>query len=132
MESARLPRPVNVPGVVQLGLIGALLALAAVGWAVTDDRMHGMDAGPATDPGSLGFWLTSWAVMMGAMMFPSIAPMVLMFVGIQRGRQRRGAAVPAGATTTFVGGYLAAWTAMGLVAYGLIQGGRALDIGALH
>ena len=43
-----------------------------------------MDAGPGTDLGSLGFFLGVWVVMMAAMMFPSIAPMVLMFARIQR------------------------------------------------
>jgi predicted metal-binding membrane protein len=57
----------------QLILFTALFALAAAGWIVTDQRMAGMDAGPGTDPGSLGFYVTVWLVMMGAMMFPSIA-----------------------------------------------------------
>ena len=43
---------------------------------------------------------------MAAMMFPSIAPMVLMYVGLQRGRRARGMAAPAGATVCFVAGYL--------------------------
>jgi predicted metal-binding membrane protein len=90
-----------------------------------------MDAGPATDPGSLGFWLSAWAVMMAAMMFPSIAPMVLMFDAIQRAKRRRGDPVPAGATSLFVGGYLATWTAMGLVAYAVIQAGQELNVDAL-
>jgi predicted metal-binding membrane protein len=128
---ARVPRPVNLPGRVQLGLIGMLLVLAAVAWAITDERMRGMDAGPATDPGALGFWLTAWAVMMAAMMFPSITPMILLFARMQRGKRERGQAVPAGMTTLFVGGYLATWTAMGLVAYAVVEGGQALDIGAL-
>jgi predicted metal-binding membrane protein len=132
MESARLPRPINLTAAVQLGLIGTLLVLAAVGWAVTDERMSGMDAGPATDPGSLGFWLSAWAVMMAAMMFPSIAPMVIMFAAVQRGKRRRGEAAPAGTTTLFVGGYLAIWTAVGLIAYAVIQSGQALDFDALH
>jgi hypothetical protein len=37
-------------------LIGALLALAA-SWGITDERMRGMDAGPGTDLGKLGFWV---------------------------------------------------------------------------
>ena len=131
MESARLPRPINPSAAVQLGLIGALLVLAAVAWAVTDERMSGMDAGPATDPGSLGFWLSAWAVMMAAMMFPSIAPMVLMFAAIQRGKRRRGEAAPAEATTLFVGGYLVTWTAVGLIAYAVIQAGQTLNFDAL-
>jgi predicted metal-binding membrane protein len=55
-------------------LLGLLVLLALAGWAVTDERMHGMDAGPGTDLGTLGFFLTTWVVMMSAMMFPSIAP----------------------------------------------------------
>lgn len=38
----------------QLALVALLLALAIVGWLVTDDRMAGMDAGPGTDPGTVG------------------------------------------------------------------------------
>jgi predicted metal-binding membrane protein len=132
MESARLPRPVSLPGTLQLGLIGALLVLATIGWAVTDERMRGMDAGPATDPGTLGFWLTAWAVMMAAMMFPSITPMVLMFAALQRGRRKRGGTAPIGTMPLFMGGYLATWTAMGLVAYAVVALGQALDINALH
>jgi predicted metal-binding membrane protein len=111
-------------------LIGALLVLAAVGWAVTDERMRGMDAGPATDPGTLGFWLTAWAVMMAAMMFPSITPMVMMFAALQRGH-RKGSTAMVGTMPLFVGGYLATWTAMGLVAYAVIEGAQALDVEAL-
>ena len=132
MESARLPRPVNLTAAVQLGLIGTLLVLAAVGWAITDERMSGMDAGPATDPGSLGFWVSIWVVMMAAMMFPSIAPMVLMFTAVQRGKRARGEAAQAGSTILFVGGYLAIWTAVGLIAYVVIQVGQELDPNALH
>ena len=132
MESARIPRPIGLPGAVQLGLTGALLVLAAVGWAVTDERMRGMDAGPATDPGTLGFWLTAWAVMMAAMMFPSITPMVLVFAALQRGKRERGETVGVGTMPLFVGGYLATWTAMGLVAYGVIELGQALDVKALR
>ena len=55
-----------------------------------------MDAGPGTDPGTLGFFIGVWVVMMAAMMFPSISPMVLMYVAIQRGQARAGEATPAG------------------------------------
>src|ERR671922_1178395 len=96
MESARLSRPVRLTGATQLGLIGALLVLAGVAWAVTGERMRGMDMGPATDPGTLGFWVTAWAVMMAAMMFPSIAPMFVMFAALQRRHSERGSAVPLG------------------------------------
>src|ERR687892_317699 len=111
MESATVRRLPPLPGTVQLALIFALLLLAAIAWAVTGDRMDGMDAGPGTDPGSLGFWVTAWVVMMAAMMFPSIAPMVVMYVRIQEGKREKGRSAPFGATAAFVGGYLLAWSA---------------------
>jgi hypothetical protein len=43
-----------------LSLIVVLLGLAIVGWLVTDERMAGMDAGPATDLGTLGFYVSVW------------------------------------------------------------------------
>jgi predicted metal-binding membrane protein len=129
MESATLRRSLPpLPGVIQLGLIFALLLLAAIAWAVTGDRMSGMDAGPGTDPGSLGFWVTAWVVMMAAMMFPSIAPMVVMHARIEDGRRQRGSEAQAGTTALFVCGYLLTWTAAGLVGYGIIQIGESLNL----
>src|SRR5689334_3979993 len=128
MESATLRRPPALPSVVQLGLIFALLLLAAISWAVTGDRMSGMDAGPGTDPGGLGFWVTAWVVMMAAMMFPSIAPMVVMQARIEEGKRRQGKPVEAGTTTLFVAGYLLTWTAAGLIGYGIIRAGEALSL----
>ena len=63
---------------------------------MTDDRMGGMDAGPGTDLGALGFCHGVWVVMMAAMMFPSIAPMVLMYARIQEGKRERGQPVRGG------------------------------------
>jgi predicted metal-binding membrane protein len=131
VESAALRRAPVLPELVRLGLIGMLLAVAVVGWVVTDERMAGMDAGPATDPGTLGFYVTAWVVMMAAMMFPSIAPMVLMQARIQEGKRRRGDTARAGTTALFVAGYLVTWTAAGLAGYAIIELGRALDIGTL-
>jgi predicted metal-binding membrane protein len=113
----------------QLAVIGVLLALAGVAWAVTDLRMAGMDAGPGTDPGALGFYLSTWVVMMAAMMFPSIAPMVLMFRNLQRGRRAQGQSTPVGATALFVTGYLAVWGASGLLGYSVLKAARAVDGG---
>jgi predicted metal-binding membrane protein len=131
MESATLRRVPPLPNAVQLGLIFALLLLAAVAWAVTGDRMAGMDAGPGTDLGALGFWILSWVVMMAAMMFPSIAPMVVMFARIEEGKRQKGQPTEAGATVIFVAGYLLIWAAVGLLGYVIIQGGRELDLGFL-
>jgi predicted metal-binding membrane protein len=108
----------------QLAVLGLLLALAGVAWLVSDLRMAGMDAGPGTDPGAFGFYITTWVVMMAAMMFPSIAPMVLTYRRLQAGR-RAGSA----STALFVAGYLIVWAASGLLAYAVLKAGRSLDGG---
>ena len=46
-----------------------------------------MDAGPGTDLGAVGWFIGIWVVMMAAMMFPSIAPMVVMYARIQEGSE---------------------------------------------
>jgi predicted metal-binding membrane protein len=88
--------------------------------------MAGMDAGPGTDPGAFGFYVSTWVVMMAAMMFPSIGPMVLTYRGLQAGRRWGGAN-----TGLFVAGYLIIWAASGLLAYGALKAGRSLDGGLL-
>jgi predicted metal-binding membrane protein len=87
-----------------VGLLGGALAA----WAVSALRMRGMDAGPGTDLGGLGWFLGIWVTMTAAMMLPSAAPMVLVYAHFSRSRR-------AGA---FVAGYLVAWTLYGLAAYG--------------
>src|SRR5947208_14010208 len=104
---------------VQAGMLGSLIILAAIAWLLTRERMLGMDAGPGTDPGSVGFYVVSWVVMMAAMMFPSIAPMVLTFAFIQRRRRERGALESVVSRWAFIAGYLVTWTAFGVAAYGL-------------
>jgi predicted metal-binding membrane protein len=128
MTSIALPRSRPQPR--PLALIALLLALALLAWLLSAGRMAGMDAGPATDPGALGFYVTTWVVMMAAMMFPSIAPMVLAHAAAERARAASGQGSP-GATAAFVGGYLVCWTAFGLGAYLLLELGRALDPGIL-
>jgi predicted metal-binding membrane protein len=101
--------------------LGALAALAAAAWLVTADRMEGMDAGPATDLGGLGWFVGVWATMMAAMMLPAAAPA---FIAYTR-TDRRSGGVP------FVAGYLLAWTVAGLAAYAVVDGARSLDLGFL-
>jgi len=125
----RLTAPVDLVLASRLAIIAALVGLAAIAWWATDLRMAGMDAGPGTDPGALGFYVTTWVVMMAAMMFPSIAPMVLMYVGLQRGRGAKGQAAPVGATACFVAGYLLIWAVVGLAGYTVLELGRELDGG---
>jgi predicted metal-binding membrane protein len=103
-------------------LAAALLALAVVAWAITAGRMDGMDAGPGTALGTLGFFVVVWVVMMAAMMFPSVLPMVVVYERVSRRRT---------GTAFFVTGYLITWTAAGLAAYGLFAAGRAIAGDAL-
>jgi predicted metal-binding membrane protein len=131
METATLRRVPQLSSAVQLGLIFGLLLLAAIAWAMTGDRMDGMDAGPGTALGGLGFWVTAWVVMMAAMMFPSIAPMVVMQARIEEGKRQSGQETEVGTTAVFVGGYLLTWTAAGLLGYAIIEGGRVLDLAFL-
>jgi predicted metal-binding membrane protein len=112
----------------RVALIALLLVLAAVSWVVTGDRMAGMDAGPGTDPGAFGFYVGVWVVMMAAMMFPSISPMVLVYSRLQRARRERGQGAPDGATLFFVGGYLVTWTLAGVIGFGIVKLTRSLSI----
>jgi predicted metal-binding membrane protein len=124
VESASLRRVPRLPGLIQVALLALLVGLAAVAWVVTNDQMSGMDAGPGTDLGGVGFFIGVWVVMMAAMMFPSISPMVVMHVRMQAGRRERGQTASAVRTALFVAGYLVAWTGAGLVSYGLFRLGR--------
>src|SRR5262245_50360005 len=108
-------------------VIAALLVVALVTWIVTVERMRGMDAGPGTDLGGLGWFLGVWVTMMAAMMLPSAVPMVRVVHRVSGERPGRAAAPPAMATGAFLAGYLAAWTAFGLAAYGVVRGVEALD-----
>jgi predicted metal-binding membrane protein len=108
-----------------------LFALATFAWLVSDLRMSGMDAGPGTALGTFVFFLVTWVVMMAAMMFPSVAPVVATYVGIQRGRRRQAMASQRGATACFVAGYLLVWSSAGALAYGCVRAAEALSGDAL-
>jgi predicted metal-binding membrane protein len=116
---------------VRLALIVGLLGLAAVAWAGTDLRMGGMDAGPGTELGTFGFFIVVWVVMMAAMMFPSVAPVVLMYARIQAGKEARGGAAVAHGTAALLAGYLLAWTVAGAAAYGIFAAASSLSIDGL-
>src|SRR2546426_12172858 len=104
MESVTLPLGIRRPGRLEFGLIALLLGLAAIAWLATSDRMAGMDAGPGTDPGTLGFYVTVWVVMMAAMMFPSIWPMVVAHTAIAERRRELGRSAHTLGSAAFVGG----------------------------
>jgi predicted metal-binding membrane protein len=99
----------------------AVVAAAAIAWAVTVERMHGMDAGPGTDLAGLGWYLGVWVTMTAAMMLPSAAPAALHVTRLAR-------RFP---TLLFVAGYLGVWTAYGLGAYALFRLATAGETGWL-
>jgi predicted metal-binding membrane protein len=103
----------------RLALIGVLLALAAIAWWSTVDRMRGMDEGPGTDLGTLGWFVGVWVVMMAAMMFPSVSPTVALYSRMTKGRS------PV-APLVFTSGYLLTWTGAGLLAFGISDAGARL------
>jgi predicted metal-binding membrane protein len=98
-----------------------LLGGAVAAWAVTVARMRGMDAGPGTDLGGLGWYLGVWVTMMAAMMLPSAAPAARQVARLAR-------RLP---TVLFAAGYLAVWTGYGLVAYGVFRLVSSMDVGWL-
>jgi predicted metal-binding membrane protein len=131
MASATLHRAPPLPTRVQVGLVALLLALAGAGWALTGDRMSGMDAGPGTALGGLGWFLVVWVTMMAAMMLPSVTPMVLAHARIQEAGRARGPIPALGVSTAFVAGYLVSWATAGLIGYAIFDGVRSLDLGFL-
>jgi predicted metal-binding membrane protein len=98
-----------------------LVGGAVAAGAVTVDRMRGMDAGPGTDLGGLGWYLGIWVTMMAAMMLPSAAPAARHVARLAR-------RLP---TVLFTAGYLAVWTGYGLLAYVLFRLVSSLDLGWL-
>jgi predicted metal-binding membrane protein len=108
-----------------------LLGAAAVAWVVTADRMQGMDAGPGTDLGSFGWFAGVWAVMMAAMMLPSVIPMAGAYAGMARGGSAEVTPRSLLLTTLFAAGYLLAWVLVGLVAWVVFEGVRSLDLSFL-
>jgi predicted metal-binding membrane protein len=112
-----------------VAVAAVLLGATLITWIVTIARMRGMDMGPGTDLGAVGWYLGLWVTMMAAMMLPSVSPMVLVFSRVARERARRGRAYAP--TWIFVAGYFAVWAAYGLVAYGVYRVLAAADLGFL-
>jgi predicted metal-binding membrane protein len=121
MSTARLRSPASIAAL--------LLAAALATWIVTVQRMRGMDAGPGTDLGGLGWYVGIWVTMMAAMMLPSVAPMVLLFHRVSLERARRNE--PFVRTWVFSLSYLAVWVVYGLLAYGLYRLVTSFDLGLL-
>lgn len=108
---------------------GALLVLAGGTWWLTARRsadMTDMVLGLAQVGGAMPFdmvapvFLAMWVTMMVAMMFPTIAPIVLLHNLVMR---RHG--VGPVASVSFVSGYLLVWAAAGLVPLAVLQAFRS-------
>ena len=103
----------------RLGLVAGLFALAAIAWWSTVDQMQGMDDGPWTGLGTLGWFLATWVVMMAAMMFPSVAPTVALYSRMTRERSRL-------SPLLFAAGYLVTWGAVGALAFVIASAGGSI------
>ena len=114
MTAATIPAGLRPAVRARLALVALLFGFAAVAWWVTAARMTGMDAGPGTDLGALGWFLGVWVVMMAAMMLPSLAPTVALYARMTRGRDWT-------RPLLFAASYVFVWGASGLVAYGLFR-----------
>jgi predicted metal-binding membrane protein len=94
----------------RVGLVIILFASAAVGWWWTVRAMRGMDAGPWTALGGIGWFLGVWVVMMAAMMLPAVAPTVALYSRMTRQRSPFWPLL-------FTSGYLLTWAVAGLAAF---------------
>ena len=105
-------------------IIVALILLSVLAWTVTIHQADGMGWGLVTcsmtmgtpfSPANALLYLALWGVMMIAMMFPSVAPMVMLFSTFARKNRAQGAT--SAPTWMFVSGYVVLWTLAGGVAY---------------
>lgn len=140
--SAGSPQPLGRAGPL---ILASLLITAALAWVVLIDQSLGlmsapgggmemsmggegmdMEAPAAMDSSTLtmgmgaALFIGLWGLMMVAVMFPSAAPMILMFARVQTTRSQRGR--PYVPTWIFTMAYLALWVATGVVAYALAVG----------
>lgn len=92
-----------------------LVVLGFLAWLATIAQARGMGVRPGTIGLALPLFLLLWVVMMGAMMFPSVAPVAILWsrsiVARSTGTHR------VFRMTTFLTGYLVAWAAYGLLAF---------------
>jgi predicted metal-binding membrane protein len=101
-----------------------LVLLAGLAWVVTVRQARGMGIGPGTMDMAFPLFMGMWVSMMAAMMFPSVAPIAVLWT---RSITRRSAGLErAMRISTFVGGYLIAWSLFGAVAFAALIGVQRL------
>lgn len=100
-------------------ILGLLLALAAAAWAALVWQGAGADMDMPVHSPTMGLraplFLMVWVIMMVAMMFPTAAPMIVVFHKVQAGKRQRGEAFVS--TWIFVTAYLLVWGLSGVAAY---------------
>lgn len=117
-----------------LATVAVLLALATLAWWATLGNARDMNAmvqGFATVGTAMPFdmsallFLSMWLTMMVAMMFPTIAPIVLLHRMVVR--KRGEGLLP---TAVFAGGYLVIWTVIGVLPLMVLLGFRHVSDGS--
>ena len=100
-------------------ILGGLLMLSALAWALLIWQASTMShqAMGLTMGMSALLFMAVWIVMMVAMMFPTAAPMILMFSAISASKRKQER--PFIPTWIFVSAYLLIWSLCGVVAYSL-------------
>jgi predicted metal-binding membrane protein len=118
---------------VQKAVVTSLIATSALAWIASIDQPDMMIAMTTYNPLAISLFTTSWTAGMAAMMFPAIAPMVLMYnrlvinsennrgsqrsVTIQEEKEQGGKATssfPSLRVILFVGCYLLVWALTGV------------------
>ncbi len=130
MGTARAPESRGVEPRATIAVVAILVALAAVAWAITarqafdmSSMVNGLAEVGQRMPNDMSapVFMAMWLAMMAAMMLPTVAPMVLAHHMVIRAR--REGWIP---TAFFVAGYLAVWTAIGVVPLLAFLGFRGL------
>ncbi len=98
----------------------ALLVAAVVAWHITLDDARTMGTAAGTMGMPLVPFLAMWTAMMAAMMFPSVAPVAILWSRTLH--RRSGGFMGCARVALFVSGYLLAWGAAGLVAFAGLNG----------
>lgn len=109
----------------------AIVALTVLAWIVTLDQVRAMGNGAGTMGMSFVAFVAMWTAMMAAMMFPSMAPVAILWTrSIVR---RSSSAVAFYRIALFVSGYLLAWAFAGVIAFfGLALFGQVLVLAGSH
>jgi len=108
-EPATIEAPRGLPAVWV-----ALVAAAAAAWFLLGRQASEMGVGPGTMGMRLPAFMAMWVVMMGAMMYPAIGPMVTRSTGAR-----------AASAAAFAIGFLVPWAVYGAAAYaglGAVEG----------